>query len=94
MTFSSTSCAVSRDSHVLHVDGIAAATVGATLNYLLLGLGPDLDRFYLHSFEILLACVVVFPALGNLGFTLLEYRLGHRAIWSSAIENLRWIPFL
>ncbi|KIK60091.1 hypothetical protein GYMLUDRAFT_244535 [Collybiopsis luxurians FD-317 M1] len=73
--------------------GIAAATVGATLNYLLLGLGPDLDRFYLHSFEILLACVVVFPALGNLGFTLLEYRLGHRAIWSSAIENLRWIPF-
>ncbi|KIK60107.1 hypothetical protein GYMLUDRAFT_244547 [Collybiopsis luxurians FD-317 M1] len=52
------------------------------------------DRFYLHSFEIFLACVVVFPALGNLGFTLLEYRLDHRAIWSSATENLRWIPFL
>ncbi|KAF8824696.1 hypothetical protein HHX47_DHR7000464 [Lentinula edodes] len=73
--------------------GIAAATIGSILNYLLLGLGPDLDRFYLHSFEILLACVVVFPALGNLGFTMLEYRLGHRSIWSSAVENLRWVPF-
>ncbi|KAH7869394.1 glycosyl transferase family group 2-domain-containing protein [Lentinula edodes] len=74
--------------------GIVAATIGSILNYLLLGLGPDLDRFYLHSFEILLACVVVFPSLGNLGFTMLEYRLGHRSIWSSAVENLRWVPFL
>ncbi|KAJ3916880.1 glycosyl transferase family group 2-domain-containing protein [Lentinula edodes] len=81
------------DSYMFSYYGIAAATIGSILNYLLLGLGPDLDRFYLHSFEILLACVVVFPALGNLGFTMLEYRLGHRSIWSSAVENLRWVPF-
>jgi hypothetical protein len=74
--------------------GIAAATVGSILNYLLLGLAPNLDQFYLHSFEILLACVVVFPALGNLGFTLLEYRIGHRSLAGALIENLRWIPFL
>jgi len=73
--------------------GIAAATVGSIMNYLLLGLAPQLDRFYLHSFEILLACTVVFPALGNVGFTLLEYRLGQRKLFSALVENLRWIPF-
>ncbi|KAF5376599.1 hypothetical protein D9757_009590 [Collybiopsis confluens] len=84
---------IGMSSYMFSYYGMAAATVGGVLNYLLLGLGPDLDRFYLHSFEILLACVVVFPALGNLGFTLLEYRLGHRSIWGATYENLRWIPF-
>ncbi|KAJ7730348.1 hypothetical protein B0H16DRAFT_1733863 [Mycena metata] len=55
---------------------------------------PELDRFYLKSFKILLACTVVFPGLGNLGFTLLEYRLGHRNFFSALLENLRWVPFL
>ncbi|KAJ7056829.1 glycosyl transferase family group 2-domain-containing protein [Mycena amicta] len=73
--------------------GIAAATFGSIMNYLLLGLGPEIDRFYLHSFEILLACTVVFPGLGNLGFTLLEYRLGHRNFFAAMVENLRWVPF-
>ena len=75
-------------------DGIAAATFGSIMNYLLLGLGPDLDRFYLHSFEILLACTVVFPGIGNLGYTLLEVRLGQRNFFAALFENLRWIPFL
>ncbi|KAF5341570.1 hypothetical protein D9758_014054 [Tetrapyrgos nigripes] len=73
--------------------GIASACAGSVINYLLLGLASEIDRFYLHSFEILLACVVVFPAVGNLGFTLLEYRLGHRSVLGSAVENLRWVPF-
>ena len=75
-------------------DGIAAATVGSIINYLILGLAPQLDRFYLHSFEILLACTVVFPGVGNLGYTLLEYRLGQRNFFGALFENLRWIPFL
>jgi hypothetical protein len=79
---------------LLFLDGIAAATFGSIMNYLLLGLGPDLDRFYLHSFEILLACTVVFPGIGNLGYTLLEYRLGQRNFFAAMIENLRWVPFL
>jgi hypothetical protein len=39
------------------------------MNYLLLGWGFEVDGFYMHSFEIWLACIVVFPGLGNLGFT-------------------------
>ncbi|KAJ7234454.1 glycosyl transferase family group 2-domain-containing protein [Mycena rebaudengoi] len=80
-------------SYMFSYYGIAAATVGSIMNYLLLGLAPELDRFYLHSFEILLACTVVFPGLGNLGFTLLEYRLGHRNFFAALYENLRWVPF-
>ena len=64
------------------------------MNYLLLGIGPDIDQFYLHSFEILLACVVVFPGVGNLGYTLLEYRLGHQSLLAATYENIRWVPFL
>lgn len=78
----------------VNIDGIAAATVGSIINYLILGLGIQVDRFYLHSFEILLACTVVFPGIGNVGYTLLEYRLGQRNFFGALIENLRWIPFL
>ncbi|KAG7090061.1 hypothetical protein E1B28_011678 [Marasmius oreades] len=84
---------IGMSSYMFSYYGIAAATVGSVLNYLLLGLAPNLDRFYLKSFEILLACVVVFPGIGNLGFTLLEYRLGHRSVGGAAWENLRWLPF-
>ena len=83
-----------RLTNISSTDGIAAATIGSILNYLLLGFAPQLDRFYLHSFEILLACAVVFTGVGNLGYTLLEYRLGHRSFFASLFENLRWVPFL
>jgi hypothetical protein len=81
-------------SNVPSTDGIAAACLGSIMNYLLLGLALEIDQFYLHSFEILLACTVVFPGIGNVGYTLLEYRLGHRNVAGALMENLRWIPFL
>ncbi|KAH7922289.1 hypothetical protein BV22DRAFT_666525 [Leucogyrophana mollusca] len=73
--------------------GIAAAAALSILNYLLLGFQVDVDGFFLHSFEVWLACTVVFPGVGNLGFTLLQYRLGHRGLFSALLENLTWIPF-
>ena len=76
------------------LDGIAAACFLTVLNYLLLGWSIPIDGFFLHSFEIWLACNVVFPGLGNVGFTLLEYRLGQRNILDALIENVTWIPFL
>jgi hypothetical protein len=74
--------------------GIAASALLSLLNYLVLGWSFNVDGFYEHSFEIWLACTVVFPGAGNLGYTLLEYRLGQRSIVSSFLENITWIPFL
>jgi hypothetical protein len=75
-------------------DGIAAAAVLSIINYFVLGWNLEMDGFYMHSFEIWLACTVVFPGAGNLGFTMLEYRLGERSLLSALMENLMWIPFL
>lgn len=59
-------------------DGIAAATTISVVNYALLGFQFPVDGFYMHSFEIWLATTIVFIGLGNLAFTLLEYRLGQK----------------
>lgn len=74
--------------------GIACSAVLTVLNYFLVGFEVEVDAFYLHSFEIFLACCAVFPGLGNLGFTLMQYRLGQRSFLSAAAENLTWVPFL
>lgn len=63
-------------------------------NYIILGLGIQTDGYYLHSFEVFLAIVAVFPGLGNLGYILLEYRLGCRRLLDVCIETATWIPFL
>ena len=64
------------------------------LNYFILGWAADVDGFYMHSFEIWLACLVVFPGAGSLAFTMLEYRLGQRGFLESLVETVTWIPFL
>ncbi|KAJ7364628.1 glycosyl transferase family group 2-domain-containing protein [Mycena albidolilacea] len=84
---------ISMSSYMFSYYGIAASTILSTLNYLLLGLALNVDGFYMHSFEIWLACMVVFPAAGNVGYTILEYRLGGRSLIDAAIENATWIPF-
>ncbi|TCD67730.1 hypothetical protein EIP91_012031 [Steccherinum ochraceum] len=84
---------ISMMSYMFSYYGLAAAAVLSIMNYLLLGWAFEVDGFYEKSFEIWLACTVVFPGAGNLGFTLLEYRLGHRNLLESLIENLSWVPF-
>ncbi|KAH7922287.1 hypothetical protein BV22DRAFT_1037622 [Leucogyrophana mollusca] len=73
--------------------GIAASGVLSVLNYLLLGFAFDTDGYYLHSFEVFLAILAVFPGSGNLGYILLEYRLGHRSMFDSLVETVTWVPF-
>jgi hypothetical protein len=85
---------ISMCSYMFSYYGIAASAVLSLINYLILGFALEVDGFYMHSFEIWLACTLVFPGSGNLGFTLLEYRLGQRSILSSFIENMTWVPFL
>ncbi|KAI1784588.1 glycosyl transferase family group 2-domain-containing protein [Ganoderma leucocontextum] len=84
---------ISMMAYMFSYYGIAASAVLSLLNYLLLGWNLPVDGFYEHSFEIWLACTVVFPGAGNIGFTLLEYRLGQRNLLDSLIENLTWVPF-
>jgi cellulose synthase/poly-beta-1,6-N-acetylglucosamine synthase-like glycosyltransferase len=84
---------ISMSSYMFSYYGIAASTILSILNYFILGFALEIDGFYLHSFEIWLACMIVFPCAGNVGFTVLEYRLGTRSILSSMIENLTWVPF-
>ncbi|KAI0287145.1 glycosyl transferase family group 2-domain-containing protein [Russula brevipes] len=84
---------VSMMSYMFSYYGLAAGALLSLLNYILLGLAFNVDGYYLHSFEIWLACTVVFPGAGNVGYTLLEYRLGQRSIASSFLENITWIPF-
>lgn len=64
------------------------------LNYFLVGWEFHLDGFYFRSFEILIGIMVVYPLLGNLAYTILEYRLGHRGFFASLGETIMWIPFL
>jgi hypothetical protein len=64
------------------------------LNYFLIGWEIEVDGFYLHSFEVWLAVTVVFTGAGNLGYSLLEYRLGLRGMKESLFENIKWLPFL
>ncbi|RPD65196.1 hypothetical protein L226DRAFT_456355 [Lentinus tigrinus ALCF2SS1-7] len=73
--------------------GIAAAITISIVNYVMLGFQLPVDGFYMHSFEIWLATTVVFYGSGNVGFTLLEYRLGEKSILGALWENIMWIPF-
>lgn len=84
---------VSMMSYMFSYYGIAAGATLSLLNYFLLGFAVDVDGWYFHSFEIWLACMVVFPASGNVAFSLLEYRLGHRNLFGAFLENFTWVPF-
>ncbi|OSD07696.1 hypothetical protein PYCCODRAFT_1357854 [Trametes coccinea BRFM310] len=73
--------------------GIAASITVSVVNYVLLGFEFPVDGYYIHSFEIWLATTVVFIGSGNVGYTLLEYRLGEKSLFTSLFQNILWIPF-
>jgi hypothetical protein len=62
--------------------GIAASVLIGVINYVFLGFQFTVDGFYMHSWEIWLATTVVFFGSGNVGYTLLEYRLGEKQLVS------------
>ncbi|EPS98172.1 hypothetical protein FOMPIDRAFT_1024747 [Fomitopsis schrenkii] len=73
--------------------GIACSITIGVINYILLGFQLPVDGFYMHSFEIWLATTVVFIGSGNVGFTLLQYRLGAEPLIKSFLVNVMWIPY-
>ncbi|KAJ4465161.1 putative glycosyltransferase family 2 protein [Lentinula edodes] len=84
---------ISMMAYMFSYYGIAASITIGIINYILLGFAFPVDGFYMHSFEIWLATTVVFFGSGNVGYTLLEYRLGKRQLLWGFLENVMWIPF-
>ncbi|KAJ6551523.1 glycosyl transferase family group 2-domain-containing protein [Mycena capillaripes] len=84
---------ISMMAYMFSYYGIAASITIGVLNYVLLGFEFPVDGFYIPSFEIWLACTTVFFGTGTIGYTLLEYRLGHKELLRGFIVNLMWIPF-
>ena len=64
-------------------------------NYFLTGwLNGMLDHYYLDSFKVYFAIVLVFTALGNVSLAVLRYRSGEKGLLSSLVENFCWVPLL
>ncbi|KAK7015029.1 Glyco-trans-2-like domain-containing protein [Favolaschia claudopus] len=84
---------ISMMAYMFSYYGIAASVTIGVLNYVLLGFEFPVDGFYIPSFEIWLACTTVFFGTGTVGYTLLEYRLGHKELLRGFLVNLMWIPF-
>lgn len=74
---------------------IGSAWILTILNYFLMGwyLGYN-DKYYLDSFQIYLAILVVFSALGNLSLAILRYRTDEQGLGSALLLNLMWIPMM
>lgn len=74
---------------------LGSAWVLTLLNYFLVGwYNGFLDHYYIDSFKVYFAIVVVFTGLGNLALAVLRYRIGEGGILSNLGENLKWIPLL
>ncbi|KAI0036400.1 glycosyl transferase family group 2-domain-containing protein [Vararia minispora EC-137] len=84
---------ISMMAYMFSYYGIAASVTIGVINYVLLGFEFSVDNFYMHSFEIWLATTVVFFGSGNVGFTILEYRLGEKSLLRGFLINIMWIPF-
>ncbi|EIW55944.1 uncharacterized protein TRAVEDRAFT_171869 [Trametes versicolor FP-101664 SS1] len=80
-------------SYMFSYYGIAAAITISIVNYILLGFQFPVDGYYMHSFEIWLSTTIVFIGSGNVGFTLLEYRLGEKSLFTAFFQNILWVPF-
>ena len=73
--------------------GVAAAIMIGVINYVILGFQFPVDGFFMHSWEVWLATSVVFFGSGNVGFTLLEYRLGKKRLVRGDFSSFSFCGF-
>ncbi|CAN8100527.1 unnamed protein product [Discula destructiva] len=74
---------------------IAAAWILTTINYFLYGWwAPQLDRYYLDSWQVWFSIVIVFNGLGNLGLAGMRYRMQEKGLIAAIVENLKWTVML
>ncbi|KAK5727507.1 hypothetical protein LTR15_003403 [Elasticomyces elasticus] len=74
---------------------LGSAWILTLANYFLTGwMNGFLDKYYLDSFKVYFAIIIVFTALGNFALAVLRYRIGEKGFFASFFENLLWIPLL
>ncbi|KAI4203022.1 MAG: hypothetical protein LQ346_001869 [Caloplaca aetnensis] len=74
---------------------IGSAWILTMLNYFLIGwFNGHLDHYYVESFKIYFAIIIVFSGLGNLALAVLRYRLDEMGIVRALVTNFKWILLL
>ncbi|PSN72380.1 hypothetical protein BS50DRAFT_597684 [Corynespora cassiicola Philippines] len=74
---------------------LGSAWLLTIMNYFLVGwYNGHLDHYYIDSFKVYFAIVVVFTALGNIALAVLRYRIGEGSLFGNLWENFKWIPLL
>lgn len=74
---------------------LGSAWILTLMNYFLVGwFNGQLDHYYIDSFKVYFAIIVVFTALGNIALAILRYRMEEKSLFSAFVENFKWIPLL
>jgi len=74
---------------------IGSCWILTILNYFVIGwYNGWLDHYYLDSFKIYVAIVIIFTGVGNVSLAVLRYRMQEKGLVSSFLENLKWIPLM
>ncbi|KAI0473299.1 glycosyl transferase family group 2-domain-containing protein [Xylariaceae sp. FL0804] len=74
---------------------IGASWLLTLVNYFLTGWWyGHFDKYYLDSFSIFIAVMVVFTGFSNVSLTILRYRLKEATLFGSLWENIKWIPLM
>jgi hypothetical protein len=64
-------------------------------NYFFVGwFNGHLDHYYVDSFKVYFAIIIVFNALGNTALAVLRYRLDEADILKALATNFKWVPLL
>ncbi|KAI0601675.1 glycosyl transferase family group 2-domain-containing protein [Biscogniauxia sp. FL1348] len=74
---------------------IGAAWMLTLMNYFLTGWYFGIfDKYYLDSFALFVAIIVVFTGYGNVSLAILRYRLNQQSLLSAFWDNIKWIPLM
>ena len=74
---------------------IGSAWILTLLNYFAVGwFNGFLDHYYVDSFKIFFAIIIVFTAVGNFALAILRYRYADRSLFGALAENYKWIFLL
>ena len=74
---------------------IGAAWIMTTVNYFLMGwYNGYLDKYYVDSWQVWFAIIIVFNGLGNVSLAIMRYRIGERSLLYAIYENFKWTLML